>query len=199
MQIIDTFINKALSLDPDLLPKLAKFQDKSLCIHLTDLNFKFYVQTTEQGLMLSTAPQQATATISGSSFHILKMSLSSSENTLAALQKNHLTISGDMDFGIDMKRVLDEAHIDWEEQLSRLTGDVIAHQLSEHFTQSRAWLQSFQSRMHENIKDYLQEEARFFPTHAEFEDWVSDLDQLRMASERVQARFDRLKKSRHHD
>ena len=192
MQLLNTIINKALALDPDLPLKLSQLQGKNLAIHLTDLNFTFYVQNTPDGVKLTTRAQVATATISGASYAILKMGLSTSIDTLALMQKNQVTITGDIEFGMEMKRILDSANIDWEEYLSLCTGDIIAHQVSQTYSEGKQWMQSLHQLMQSNIQEYLQEEARFFPTRAEFEDWLADLDELRIASDRMHARFERL-------
>ena len=199
MQILNQIVNHAIQLDPDLMPQLTEFAGESLMIHLIDLNFKFYIVITDSGLNLTTETQEPTTTISGSSFNVLIMGFSSATDTVAAMQKQQIRIDGDVEFGMKLKRILSSMHIDWEEHLSKLTGDVVAHQIHQRIQQGRHWFESMHQRMQMNVKEYVQEEARISPTRIEFDDWLQQIAELRMATDRVEARFARLQARLKHD
>ena len=91
-----------------------------------------------------------------------------------------------------MRHILDELDIDWEEQLSRLTGDVVAHQLGNLARRGRHVLRHGLNTLEQDIGEYLQEELRVLPTRIETENFSSDVTRISMDVERLAARVKRL-------
>jgi len=103
-----------------------------------------------------------------------------------------VTIEGDVETGQAFKAILDEMDIDWEEQLSRLTGDVMAHQLGNTARRAAGVLRDGRRTLERDIGEYLQEELRVLPTRIEAENFSADVSRLRMDTDRLAARIKRL-------
>ena len=76
--------------------------------------------------------------------------------------------------------------------MSRVTGDVVAHQVGRRGRQFAAYLEDGAETAQANISEYLTEEARLLPTRIEAEDFFQDVDTLGDATERLAARLERL-------
>jgi len=94
--------------------------------------------------------------------------------------------------GQAFKAALDELDIDWEEQLAGITGDMVAHQLGNTMRSAGNWLRQGRTTLEQDLGEYLQEELRVVPTRIEIENFIADVDQLRMDLERLEARIRRL-------
>ena len=82
--------------------------------------------------------------------------------------------------------------IDWEEQLSKLTGDVIAHQLGNGARRIGTLLKHGRRTLQQDIGEYLQEELRVLPSRIETENFSSDVTRLSIDADRLAARIRRL-------
>ena len=81
---------------------------------------------------------------------------------------------------------------DLEEELSRVIGDVAAHQVADFARGIRNWARGACSTMGGNIREYLQEESRELPTRFEVDRFSQQVGELRDDVERVAARLKRL-------
>ena len=82
---------------------------------------------------------------------------------------------------IQALRALD---IDWEEALSHLTGDLIAHQTGQAVRGAKDQARSFQEKAWATLREYLQYELKLLPLPHEVAHFEKDIDEL---SQRVDA------------
>jgi ubiquinone biosynthesis protein UbiJ len=106
--------------------------------------------------------------------------------------KGRIRIDGDTEAGHRFKQILAAVNVDWEEQLSQYTGDVIAHQIGRLWRHGKNWVQDSRQRLDRNLSEYLQEEIKLLPRQDEIEQFMSDVDTLRADADRLLTRFDRL-------
>lgn len=104
-----------------------------------------------------------------------------------------LKIEGDAELAQDVIHLFDQVQIDWEEHLARLIGDVPAVQLTKAVNSFKQWLTQSSSDFTQDINDYLHEEAACVPPRAELQTFFSDIDTLRMDTDRLEARIHLLK------
>jgi ubiquinone biosynthesis protein UbiJ len=104
-----------------------------------------------------------------------------------------LTIEGDAEFAQQVINLFDQVSIDWEEHASRIIGDVPAYQLSKLVSGVRGWLKKTSSNLKQDASDYLHEEAEWFPTREELQEFFSDIDNIRMDTDRLEARIAHVK------
>ncbi|MBI3774144.1 MAG: SCP2 sterol-binding domain-containing protein [Gammaproteobacteria bacterium] len=84
--------------------------------------------------------------------------------------------------------------IDWEEHLSRFTGDVIAHQVGNAARSSQRWAQQSGAALLQDAGEYLKYERELLPDRAQVETFMQHVDVLRDDVERLEARVQRLQK-----
>jgi ubiquinone biosynthesis protein UbiJ len=101
-------------------------------------------------------------------------------------------VSGDPDIANSYRELLALAQPDFEEELSRLIGDVPARRLSQFALKTAEWARRARRTAGENIAEYLQEESRDLVNKPEFDEFLQGVDTLRETADRVGARIARL-------
>ncbi len=109
-----------------------------------------------------------------------------------AIRDGDIDLTGDAATAQRFQDLLDHAKPDVEEELSRVIGDVAAHQLAEFARGVGNWARGARSTMGDNIREYLQEERRDLPTRYEVEQFSQRVGELRDDVERIAARLKRL-------
>ena len=109
-----------------------------------------------------------------------------------AIRDGDIDLTGDAGTAQRFQALLDHARPDVEEELSRVIGDVAAHQLATFARGLGDWARGARSTMGDNVREYLQEERRDLPTRYEVEKFSQRVSVLRDDVERVAARLKRL-------
>jgi len=189
---LESALNHCISLDPYAQPKLAAFHGQVIAIHLRGPEITLYLIPDEVGglQILRKIDGKPDCTLSGSPLDLLK----SADDRQGARQlfAGHLVMEGNTELAHRFGEILGGLDIDWEEQLSKLTGDIVAHRIGQSARSAASYLQGREQRIRENLSEYLTEEARLLPSTYELEDFANQVDQLRDDTERLSARILRL-------
>jgi ubiquinone biosynthesis protein UbiJ len=103
-------------------------------------------------------------------------------------------ISGDAEIAARYRELLQLARPDWEEELSRLLGDLPARRISLAARAAFAWGRGFARSARANVAEYLQEESRDLVSKPEVQEFLGQVDTLRETADRVEARIARLER-----
>jgi ubiquinone biosynthesis protein UbiJ len=101
---------------------------------------------------------------------------------------------GDTEKGERFRDILASVDIDWEELLSRLMGDSIAHQIGNVARSVTAAASRGLTSLEKDVSEYLREESRLVPTAIEVDNLLEEIDTLRLDTDRLEARIQRLEK-----
>lgn len=185
-------INHALALDKSMPTKLAPLDGKVLEIIINPLNVYFFIQFTKQELKLLASYDGVPDTIIHSSpLGFIRLSLLPSSK-VRSLFNDKIRLSGDVLLGQQVKTLFDEIDIDWEGHLAHFTGDVVAYQIGSFVREGRALKQRLTNSLYSNVSEYVQEEARLFPSTEEVNDFFCDIDELSLRAERLAAHVNQL-------
>ncbi len=150
-------------------------------------------------LMLTAADDSPVdASISGSLPAFLElfksgtMGASTGGRTLKGKGRVPAQIRGNAEIAGSYRELIALARPDWEEELSRLVGDVPARRLSKLVQAGLSWARKTRRTAGENLAEYLQEESRDLVNKPELEEFLLGVDQLRETADRVEARLARL-------
>ena len=188
---LEAVINRYLRLDPDIGPRLAALSGRCIAIDLRGLDLTLFIFPDEQGIQLKDHIEgEADTVLRGTPLGMAQLGLGG--NTEKTLFSGEVIIEGDVETGQAFKGILDGLDIDWEEQLSRLTGDVIAHQLGNSTRLARRVFRHGLATLEEDLGEYLQEELRVLPSRIETENFSADVTRLSMDIDRLAARLKRL-------
>jgi len=191
---LEAAINGYLSLDPELPAKLEEFEGRVLCLEFRGTGLDLYLRVHQRSIRLAgDIAGRADAVISASPAAMLKLGLQ--RDAAPLLFAREVEISGDTRFGRRFRKLLTEVEIDWEEQLSRLIGDVASHQAMRHLRTVLQWGKRTAASFADDAGEYLREESRATVADAELQHFYRQVDELRDGVERLRARLDRLRKS----
>ncbi len=190
LAMLEQAVNAALALDPRTGKRLQRLDGKVVAIDLLGLNLQLFIQPHQGGLRLMGAwDGPVDTTLRGAPMAMLRMS---GGRTGEGLFRGGVEIDGDVELGQQIQRVFDKLDIDWEEHLSRLTGDVIAHQLGNLLRDMRAFGARSLDHLGHDLAEYLQEERDTLPVDWEVEGYYQQVDTLREGVDRLEARLRRL-------
>ena len=188
---LEAVINRYLRLDPDIGARLATLSGRSIGIDLRGLDLTLYIFPDEHGIQLKEQIEGEPDTVlRGTPLGMARLGLGG--KTEKTLFSGDVVIEGDVETGQAFKGILDELDIDWEEQLSRLTGDVIAHQLGNTARLGRRAVRHGLAALEKDLGEYLQEELRVLPSRIETENFSADVTRISMDVDRIKARLKRL-------
>ncbi|MGM0593574.1 MAG: ubiquinone biosynthesis accessory factor UbiJ [Pseudomonadota bacterium] len=189
---LEQALNAALALDEKSARRLQRLDGKVVAVELSGTGLRLHMQPTGNRLrLMGHYGGEADTTLRGAPFSMLRMGLG---RTGEGLFKGGVEIDGDVELGTRFQQIFEKLDIDWEEHLSRLTGDIIAHQLGTTVRGLFAWGERSAEHLGEDIADYLQEERDALPVGWEVEHFIAAVDTLRSDTDRLEARVKRLQR-----
>ncbi|MET0067217.1 MAG: SCP2 sterol-binding domain-containing protein [Candidatus Thiodiazotropha sp.] len=191
----EQLLNATLKLDPESPQRLAPLHGKVIQIQVLGLGLSLYLIPDPQGIQcLGQIEGEADCVLRGTPWGLAN--LSNERSSTEQLFSGEVTIEGDTALAQRFGDFIATLDIDWEEQLSRLTGDVAAHEIGGLFRGVLNWGAKTRATAEQNLKEYLQEELRMLPTVYEMQPFLQEVDRLRDDVERLEARIQRLESAR---
>jgi ubiquinone biosynthesis protein UbiJ len=188
---LEAALNTALRLDPEVFNRLRKFSGKVIAVELQGLDLTLYLLPSANGIsLMSQYPAEPDTILSGTPLAIAKMALGPDASKV--LFAGEVTIRGDVETGQQFKRLLDELDIDWEELLSRYSGDIVAHKLGDMIRLTTAWGKQALNILGQDAAEYLQQEGQDLPLPATVRQFMQEVDAVRDDTARLEARVARL-------
>jgi len=120
------------------------------------------------------------------------LSMALSEHREDAVFEGAVEIDGDNQVAQTLGEVFQGLDIDWEELLSKVVGDTLAHRIGIQARAGGRWAERTGDTLTQDIREYLQEEGRLLPGREEMRAFLTDVDTLRDDVERLAARIERL-------
>lgn len=187
-------INLYLRLDPAVADQLTKLSGNILKIEMPSLSINFYIKITDNGIeLIQHYEGLADTIIRGTPLSLLSLLIKN--NTHAELQNQNIIIIGNIELAQQFRNIFSDLEIDWEEYLSKVVGDPIAHTLMTKLHSLADWIHSTHKSIERNVNEYIHEEVNLFPPHLACSDFYSDIDNLRDDVERLSQRIERLQKN----
>jgi len=121
----------------------------------------------------------------------------SQQSDLSQLQAGQVQIKGDAAVVQQFFQIVSNLEIDWEEWLAQRLGDVPAQHIGDSLRQGGQHLRATLQRWHQNIKEYMQEEAQYLPPRAAVEVWSKQVTNLDYALTDLQQRIENLEHKKH--
>lgn len=189
---LEMAINRYLALDSEHTLRLGALAGKIIAVEVTGVNAVVYVTASSGGLQLLSRYEGAPdVVIRGAPWSLGRLVSGSRGRDL--LSRGEVEIRGDVELAQRFQQLLAAVDVDWEEQLSRFTGDAAAHQIGNVFRGGMEWLSSALQSFGQDLAEYLQEETHTLPTRLEVEEWLAAVDELRSEADLLEARVVRLR------
>jgi ubiquinone biosynthesis protein UbiJ len=101
-------------------------------------------------------------------------------------------VQGDSDLAAAISYIVANLRWDYEEDLSRVIGDIAAHRIARGVQHLSAWRADTAQSLARNVSEYLSEERQVLATPLRMEEFSSEVDEIRDAAERLDKRIDSL-------
>lgn len=184
---IESSLNRNLAASSTARGLCARLAGKSLRVSLTGLSMDFVVRSEGEQLRLAQdSTAAADATLSGTPLDLLSLVRQQSSNTLSG---SGVQIAGNAEVAQGFSELLKQVKPDLEEELSRVVGDVAAHQLGNTARSLLGFGKRMGNTLLQNVGEYLSEESRDVPSKTEVEEFNREVDVLRDDVDRLAARL----------
>lgn len=183
---LEKTINMALGLDSNRQANLEKLKNNTIKIELSSPPFSFYLCFTEDHIY---AQQRCLGgpdlTICGTINAFVKMAANKKDSSMP----KEMEIMGSAHLAQSLQQFMADIDIDWEEHLSRLTGDTVATQIGRFVKKSMDMFKHQSKEFQLNVKEYFQEESSLLARHDDIEKFCYDVDELRNGVARLSAKI----------
>ena len=190
---LEAALNGYVGLDPVTRERLAELHGRTVGVEVLGLGLTLFFTADEGGRLqvLGALEGEPDCWLRGTPLDLLRAG--DRDTGADQLFSQRVRIEGDSGLAHRFGAILGDIDIDWEEQLSRLSGDVVAHEVGSAARAARDYGRRAGRTGEQNLKEYLQEEARLVPTRYEVQEFLGAVDGLRDDVERLAARVERLK------
>ena len=194
---LESLLNRNIAGSSRARGLLAQVVGKSLEIRVAATPFRVRIEAAEDRIAIaagSDAP--ADATIEGTPLSLARLA---APDTAQAFRTGGLQISGDAETAQGFQKLFAAAQPDFEEELSRITGDAFAHHLASLAHSALRFGLKARDTFAQNVAEYLTEEGRDVPARFEVDEFLAGVDAVREATDRLEAGLERLERpgSRH--
>ncbi len=187
--LIATF-NRYLSCDPERAQALASIDGKVLWLTFKEPQHTLAMQVAGHTLRAADNDAHSDAAIVVSVNVLTDKLAGADQNQL--LKNGSIEIQGDSHIASVFNKVLQEVEIDWQDIISKYTGDVIAHQLAAGAQAVHSIMHNLRENARLDMRDYLQDDLQVAVTQGEIDDFIEHVDALRAQTDRIEARLNKL-------
>ena len=190
IKTLEKTFNRYLSLDSESPTLLAPLVGKVMGIHIQRPKVAIFFSFNEHDVQLSTEPPETVNTeIYTTLFQLIRLKWSKSSSLINA----QFHIKGDVDTAQRFNELFEKHHIDWEEHLSKIIGDVTAHKMVQLLRKPSGFIKANKEKFSQDVTEYCQEEALLLPSANEVDIFRREVDGLRLQVDRLQAKIALLK------
>ncbi len=187
---LEKAFNQCLRMDPDTLAQVTELEGKVIALEIQGVGKTIFLVPTAAGLRVQSVFEgEPDVTISGGVFSLARLGLSDHP---ASVFGDGVEMTGDAHLGRKVQHILDGLQLDWEEQLSHLSGDVLAHQVGNTVRSLIDWGRNTTETFGRDVAEYFQEESRDLVVKAELDQFLDAIDALRSDVDRLDQRVKRL-------
>jgi len=189
LSVLEANLNRNIAASSAARALCARLNGKSMLLQLTGLPMEFVLRAeAERVQLISNSSMAVDATLSGSPLGLLGLAQQQARSTAGS----SVRIEGDAEVAQNFSELLKQAKPDIEEELSRIVGDVTAHQIGNTVRSLLGFGRRVGDTLLQNVGEYLSEEGRDVPSKTEADEFNRDVDVLRDDVERFAARLNAL-------
>jgi|5_EtaG_2_1085323.scaffolds.fasta_scaffold00030_34 ubiquinone biosynthesis protein UbiJ len=183
--LVEKVANNLLHRDPESVERLQRLDGKRLRFHLKELPFEITVSVDTHGVQLSTSDESDVDCRIATEMGVLP-ELQDTANLTRLIKADLLDIDGDPMQAQQVVSLFKSLNVDWEAELAKTIGDVPAHWLGKLWRRSREQVKTQWQQQQRWVHGVLTEEKKLLPVRAEFDQFKTDLQQLRAQIERLE-------------
>lgn len=188
---LEDLVNRTLSLDPAAAVKLAALDGCSFALCMREPELTVVVGVSGQRLkLLGTDQEKVTTRLTGTWSDFA--AVATADDPGSALINGNVTVSGDTQSLLALRKILASLDLDWEQPLADAFGDVLGHQIGRGLRSGQAWVKTSGRNINRQLEEFLREESRLMPHPVESRQFFDEVDRLRSEADRLEAKIRRL-------
>jgi len=185
--LLQTAINQAIELDSSARARLSELGDRSVQLQLDGIGIDlFFVGRGDALEVRAESGRQPDTVIRGTPAALLAMAVPAWRSPASGVR-----IEGEAGSAQALERLLRRLDPDWERLAVERFGEVIGHQLWRTVRDSVDVGRSGWSTASDQVGHFLREESDLLVSRAELDHYVAEVDALREATDRLEARLRR--------
>lgn len=186
--LLERALNDALRYDPATRQRLAAHKGRVLSIECLQPPVAAYFLFTAEGVEIyDRCETSIDGGIRAGAIGLLRQL--AAEHPDVAPAGGGVQVSGDARFVQEVVAIARDIDIDWEEPLARIVGDVAARQMGELLRGAASFMTRAFSSLRRDGEDFLRHELAMFPPKQALREFLRDIDDVRLDSDRLQARM----------
>lgn len=186
----ESVLNRNIAGSAEARQLCKRLEGRVLALHMTGLPLSLFFRSDGERMTIDTSDSDPpAATLSGTPLAFMRLAGPQPE---AAIRGGAIHIQGDAEVAQAFSELLKAAQPELEEELSRVIGDVAAHQVGNAARAALGFGRRAVDTFTQNLAEYLTEEGRDLPTRIEADEFFADVDKLRDDVARLEARLARL-------
>ena len=191
---VESMLNRQIAASSRARALLAGLAGRSMELRFPPTPIRVRVTAAAEALSIRPAADEAAdAVIEGTPLAFLRLATSDATKSIRA---GGMDVRGDAEVAEGFRRLLEAARPDFEEELSRFTGDAAAHTLAGFAREAADFGRRAGDAFARNVSEYLSEESRDVPARVEVEEFLEGVDRFREAVDRLEARVAAAARSR---
>lgn len=193
---LEEMLNRRIAGSSRARAMLAALAGRSMELRFAATPLRVRIAESSGALTMRPAGEEpADAVIEGTPLSFLRLATGDAARSIRA---GGMDVRGDAEIAEGFRRLLEVARPDFEEELSRFTGDAAAHYLAGFAREAVAFGRRAGDTLARNTAEYLTEESRDLPVRVEVEEFLEDVDRLREAVDRLESRVAALMRPQGH-
>lgn len=193
---LEEMLNRRIAGSSRARAMLAALAGRSMELRFAATPLRVRIAESSGALTMRPAGEEpADAVIEGTPLSFLRLATGDAARSIRA---GGMDVRGDAEIAEGFRRLLEVARPDFEEELSRFTGDAAAHYLAGFARDAAAFGRRAGDTLARNTAEYLTEESRDLPVRVEVEEFLEDVDRLREAVDRLESRVAALMRPQGH-
>ena len=191
---LESLLNRNIAGSSRARGLLAQVTGRALEIRVAATPFRVRIEATADRITIGRGGDTAAdAVIEGTPLSLARLA---APDASQAFHTGSLQISGDAEIAQGFQKLFAAAQPDFEEELSRITGDAFAHHLASLAHSALRFGLKARDTFAQNVAEYLTEEGRDVPARFEVDEFLAGVDAVREATDRLEARLLQLERPR---
>lgn len=188
---VELGLNRVLRLDGTALPRLERLAGRVIAVDCQAPAMQLFILPDGEGLRLAANwGGDIDCRLRAPASSLLRLAIQREKT--AVLHSADVALEGDSAVLLELAGILQDLELDWEYELSRWLGPVGSQLLGSHLRSRAHWTSQTLSSLRLNLADYLSEESRSLVGQREADARFAELDRLKLALDRLDARIERL-------
>jgi ubiquinone biosynthesis protein UbiJ len=191
---MESLFNRLIESDQKNKDALLKYKGKVLVVDFINTKACYAISITDHGISLDCGtPSSADVTVKATPLAFI--------NYMGAVKRSEALVSGVMEITGDIAlaqailSITRDLEFDWEEYLSYLTGDILAHKTQSLVSNSINMLNYANNALRDDLSEYLLYESSHLISDSEMQEFNSNIENLRDDVERLRARVERIQRT----